>query len=354
MSHYLYVALGGENKILAFAMDPASGRLKLLDDVAVQGDPGPLCVNPNRGFLYAGLWSTRQIASFGIDRSTGKLSLCSTTPVNAYSSCLNTDRRGRFLLSCSCGGGVIGVHSIGDSGEIDPSPVEWIKTMHGAHWIQTDSSNRYLFVSHVAHGAGSNAILQFHFDQETGRLTPNAVPKVEQPEKRGPRDYVFHPFKPFLYCDNEQHSSVTAYRLDEAKGTLHPLQNLSTIPEEFNAENECAQIRVHPSGRFLYVSNRGHESIACFAIDTDTGVLSRIGQQPTERTPRAFNLDTAGTFLFVGGHDSGRIASYRIKGDTGALIPLDTCMAGRNPMWILPLELEAAGESAARSAKGAR
>jgi 6-phosphogluconolactonase len=340
MAQYLYVALGGDNKISILKHNPSEGQIQHQDDVGLEGDPGPLCVDPDRKFLFVGLWATRQVASFRIDKSTGKLDLVGTISVGAYSSCLNTDRRGRFLLSCSCGGGIIGIHSIQRDGAVTPEPVQWINTMHGPHWIQTDSSNQYLFVSHVAHKPGSNAILQFLFDEKTGRLTPNGTPKVDQPENTGPRDYAFHPAKPFVYCDNEQNSSVTAYRLHGADGTLRVLQNVPTLPNGFTEENECAQIRVHPSGRFLYVSNRGHDSIACFGIDVATGMLSQIGHQKTEKNPRAFSIDPTGNFLFVGGLDTGRIASYRITRDTGQLIPLDPSYVGERPMWILSLELE--------------
>lgn len=340
MNHRLYVALGGENKVAVFRIDPDSGRLGLQQSVALDGDPGPLCADPDRRFLHVGLWSRPRICSFRIDRSGGDLAPIATIATDAYASCLNTDRRGRFLLSCSCGSGLVGVHAVGGDGAVDPRPVEWIRTMHGAHWIETDRANRHLFVSHVAHRPGSNAILQFLFDQETGRLTPNAVPRVEPPDGTGPRDYAFHPTRPIVYCANEQRSSVTAYRLDQATGTLEAFQAIATVPEWFIESSECSQIRVHPSGRFVYVANRGHNSIACFAVDAATGELTRIGVPFTGETPRAFHIDPAGDFLFVGGMGTGRILSYRIEREAGTLTALEPCEAGRNPMWLLCLDLD--------------
>lgn len=175
----------------------------------------------------------------------------------------------------------------------------------------------------------------FLFDETTGRLTPNAIPTVPQPPDTGPRHYCFHPVLDTVYFSNEQGSSVTAYRLDPSDGTIEAFQTLSTLPEGFEGENTCAQIHMTPDGRLLYVSNRGHDSIAGFRIDPSTGALAPIGQQPTEPTPRAFGIDPQGRFLFAGGQRSGHLASYRIDPATGALTPLNVYPAGQNPMWVM-------------------
>lgn len=336
MSCYVYVSLAGENKISIFTMDPETGKLQLKEDVSLSSGPGPLAVDPEQNFIYAGLRSTREIASFRIDRATAGLSLIKTISVEADSCYLSTDRRGRFLLSSSYGGGVAWVHSIGPDGAAQAPPVDWHITAPKAHSIQTDSSNRFAFVPHVGE---SNAIFQFEFDEETGRLTPNVVPRAVPEEQIGPRHYDFHPTRDILYADNEQGSSVTAYHFDPAAGTLEAFQTISTTPEDFEEYNDCAQIHIAPSGKFLYVSNRGHDSIASFAIDDETGRLTSTGQQPTEETPRAFNVDPAGRFLFAAGLGTGRLASYRIDPDSGTLTPLETYDVGQNPMWVLPLDL---------------
>ena len=199
--------------------------------------------------------------------------------------------------------------------------------------METDASNRFAFVPHVGE---ANAIFQFRFDEDTGRLTPNAPARVAGGAGQGPRHLAFHPKKKIVYADNEQGSSVTAYRFDSEVGLLEPFQSLSTLPEDFTGENSTAQIHIHPEGRFLYVSNRGHDSIACFATDPRTGALTSLGQQPTEKTPRAFNLDPQGRFLFAAGLDSGRLAVYRIGLD-GMLEPIDISDLGHGPMWVLPV-----------------
>jgi 6-phosphogluconolactonase len=138
-----------------------------------------------------------------------------------------------------------------------------------------------------------------------------------------------------VYFSNEQGCSVTAYRLDAATGTLSALQTITTLPEGCTDRNTCSQIQLSPSGEFLYVPNRGHNSIAGFAVDAATGRLTAIGHVSTEAVPSAFSLDPQGKFVFAAGSASGRLASYRINNDTGALIPLETYAVGKRPMWVL-------------------
>ena len=132
---------------------------------------------------------------------------------------------------------------------------------------------------------------------------------------------------------------MTAYRLDQVRGTLEAFQTISTLPEGYAGENSCAQIRIHPAGEFLYVSNRGHDSIVCISIDQTTGRLSALGWQPTEPVPRAFNLDPNGRHLFVAGQESGNLARYEIDQMTGRLVFLDSFRIGETPLWITVLTL---------------
>src|SRR5882762_4486997 len=148
---------------------------------------------------------------------------------------------------------------------------------------------------------GPNVIMQFRFDQNTGRLTPNAPSRVEQADLVGPRHYCFHPTRDLVYFSNEQGCSVSLYRLDGTAGTLSGVQTASTLPDGYSARNTCSQIHLTPSGEFLYVGNRGHNSIAGFAVDSATGHLTAIGHVSTEAVPSAFGLDPAGNFLFTAG-----------------------------------------------------
>jgi 6-phosphogluconolactonase len=247
-----------------------------------------------------------------------------------------TDGIGRFLFSAYYGAGAVAVHAITPDGRLGQAPLQWLETAPNAHAIQTDRSNRFAFVPHIA---GPNLILQFIFDQESGALNPNPTPWVVPPGRVGPRHFCFHPRLDVAYFVNEQGCSVTAYHFDRSTGTLAPFQTLSTLPEGFGAENTCAQIHITPAGSFLYASNRGHDSIACFAIDPSSGRLHALGQQPSEPMPRAFNVDPDGDFLFASGLVSGQLTSYRIDRSSGALQPLARYRVGERPMWVLAVQL---------------
>ena len=336
MPYVAYVAIGGEDKLLHFALDSSVGALTVQAEVKLAGAPGPLAVGPSQRFLYVGLRSTCQLISFQIEPTTGRLLPFGQAVALDTDPCyLSTDRTGRFLLAAYYRGGKATVHALNQDGSIGDQAVCTVTTMSYAHCIRTDPSNRFAFLPHVAE---SNTIFQFHFDAATGQLTPNTPVQVTPPSATGPRHYVYHPGLDIVYFSNEQGGSVTAYHLDTRQGILTPFQTLSTLPPDFTGSNTCAKIAIDPAGRFLYVSNRGHDSIACFAVDHD-GTLTALGQQPTEPTPRAFALDPTGNFLYASGQGSGKLTAYRIDQQRGHLIPLTTYTIGERPMWVMTLAL---------------
>lgn len=335
MPYVAYMAIGGEDKLLYFALDPNDGGLTAQAEVKLAGAPGPLAVDPMQRFLYVGLRSTCQLISFQIEPATGRLLPFGEAVALDTDPCyLSTDRTGRFLLAAYYRGGKATVHALNQDGSIGDQAVCTVNTMPYAHCIRTDPSNRFAFLPHVA---ASNTIFQFYFDAATGQLTPNTPAQVTPVPGTGPRHYVYHPSRDIVYFSNEQGSSVTGYHLSD-RGTLTPFQTLSTLPADFTGSNTCAKIAIDPAGRFLYVSNRGHDSIACFAVD-HTGLLTARGQQPTEPTPRAFGLDLTGNFLYASGQGSGKVTAYRIDQARGSLSPLTTYTIGERPMWVMTLAL---------------
>jgi 6-phosphogluconolactonase len=342
----LYVCLQEDDKIAAFAMDAETGGLTPRADVPVADGPSVMAISPDHHTLYVGLRGQPAISSFRIDRSTGGLTLLGTVAQQHAPTFMAPDRTGRFLLCAYYQGGGAAVRLLSADGAVGAPPHEWLATDIGAHAIATDPSNRFAFVPHIANrndnvleprreNPGPNVILQFKFDAPTGRLIPNSPFRVEQPERLGPRHYCFHPSLDLAYFSNEQGCGITAYRLDRAAGTLSALQTISSLPAGYSQRNTCSQIHLTASGRFLYVGNRGHNSIAGFAVDPGTGHLTAIGQTPTEAVPSAFALDPAGRFLFAAGTASGRLASYRIDAETGVLTPLTTQAIGRRPAAVL-------------------
>ena len=338
MPTYVYISVAGEDKIAIWNLDPGTGTLTWQEDLILGGAPGPLAVHPNGRTLYAGLRGICHLVSLRIDPATGILSSIRAIELQSDPCYLATDRTGRYLFSAYYRAGHVAVHPIEADGAAALPPVEWRATAPCAHALQTDPANRYAYVPHVAQ---SNAIYQFVFDAETGRLAPNPVPRVVPEAGVGPRHYCFHPSHDVVYFDNEQGSSVTAYHLDPATGALAPFQTLSTLPEGYTGQNTCAQIHMTPEGSYLYAANRGHDSIACYAIDPDTGALTSLGQQPTQATPRAFNVDPAGRFLLASGLDSGRLTVYRIEAARGTLEALSEVRVGERPMWVTILDLHA-------------
>jgi 6-phosphogluconolactonase len=338
MPYYMYVSLQDDDKIRVFTMDAETGQLTPKGEVPVSGGPSPLTISPDQKVLYVGHRNVPGISSFRLDPDTGGLTQSGTVSLEAPPTFLSTDRKGRFLLSAYYQGARAAVHPLGADGAVGGPPIEWLETATGAHAMQTDPSNKFAFVPHIA-GNGPNAIFQFKFDETTGHLIPNAPFKVEPEAHLGPRHFCFHPTQNILYFSNEQGCSVTGYHLDTATGTLTAFQTITTLPEGYTERNTCSQIQISASGQFLYAPNRGHNSIACFAVDPTTGQLTATGRVASEPIPNAVSLDPQDTFLFSAGQASGRMASFRINAESGALTPLETYPLGNRPAWVSITEL---------------
>ncbi|HRW04039.1 MAG TPA: beta-propeller fold lactonase family protein [Caldilineaceae bacterium] len=336
-AYVAYIAIGGDNKLLRFAMDPTTGALSLLEEIRLAGAPGPLAVDPTQRYLYVGLRSTKEVITFQIDAASGALAALGSAVTLAADPCyLATDKEGRWLLTASYSGGQASVYPLHNDGSVGAEDSCTVHTEPCAHCIEIDSSNRFTFLPHVAQ---SNVIYQYRFDATTGQLVPNSPARIAHQPNVGPRHYVYHPTLDVVYFSNEQEGSVTAYHLDPERGTLVSFQTLSTLPADFTGENTCAQLHIHPRGHLLYVSNRGHDSIAGYQIDSETGLLTSLGQQPTEPIPRAFNFDPTGNFLYVTGQGSGQMTAYRVDQERGSLHEMARYPLGERPMWVMVLAL---------------
>jgi 6-phosphogluconolactonase len=351
MPNALYVGLQDEDKIIPFVMNSETGTLTRQAEVTAAGGPSVMAISPDRRTLYVGHRTTPAISSFRIDQRTGGLTLLGAVSQEHAPTFLAPDRTGTHLLCAYYQGAGVAVRRLGADGAVGTASLGWLATAPGAHAVATDRSNRFAFVPHIARlndnvleppkdNPGPNVIMQFRFDAQTGNLTPNSPLRVEQAERVGPRHYCFHPTQDVVYFSNEQGCSVTGYRLDTATGALSATQTITTLPDGYTPRNTCSQIHLTPSGRYLYVGNRGHNSIAGFAVDP-SGRLTAIGQASTEPVPSAFCLDPLGHFVFAAGSASGRLASYRINGETGTLTPLTTYAVGQRPQAVLATSLGA-------------
>ena len=339
MPTYVYVSLQGDDKILRFVMDPADGRLAQRHEIEVSGGPAPLALDPERRFMYVGRRGERLMSSFEIDPRTGDLSMTGTVPLEGEPNYVATDRNGNFLFSSYYQIGKVAVHPLDAGGALGEPAVQWLDTATGAHSIQTDPSNRFVFVPHIA-GRGPNAIFQFRFNERSGELTPND-PATASPElEDGPRHFCFHPGKDL--CLHLERAGRQRDRLGvrPAQRNARPGADRSgRSPPTTTVATRARRSRSPRRGGSSSPRTGGHNSVASFAVDETTGRLTATGRVATEPVPRAFGLDPSGSFLFVAGLESGRLASYRVDGERGVLTPLETYALGETPMWVLATTL---------------
>jgi 6-phosphogluconolactonase len=326
---FAYVALDGENRIAVYSIDEKSGELSPRPDVATSSPPGGLASDPKNRFLFAALRQAGRLASFRIG-SDGGLTLINTVAAGADPAFVATDRTGQFLLTAYYVAAKVSVHRIGKDGSLSEKPIQEIPTDEKAHAILTDPSNQFVFVPHT----GPKAIYQFRFDEETGRLSPNDPLILSTGENSGPRQLAYHPKLDVVFFDYEQGSAIAAFDLNRKTGRLSFRERLSSIPEDVSITNSNARIEIHPTGRFVYVANRGHESLAGYQVDPKTGKLTSLGQTLTEKTPRGFAIDPSGRFLYAAGQSSDRLAAFRIDQKTGQLNRFAMYKVGKKPWWV--------------------
>lgn len=345
----LYIG-GYANEIPAFRMDPNSGALTPLG-VAASGvkNPSFLAVHPSRRFLYAvaevgeinGVKGGGVLA-FAIDEKNGKL-----TPLNQESSqgggpChISIDKEGKNALVANYGGGSVACLPIGRDGKLSPASA-FIQHKGSsvnksrqegphAHSINPDAASRFA----VAADLGMDKLLVYRFDPAKGTLAPNDPPAADTQPGAGPRHFAFHPSGRYAYAIHELSNKVTAYRYDGSRGTLTEIETLPTLPEGFKDTSYTAEVQVHPSGRFLYGSNRGHDSIAVFAIDGRSGRLRPVGHTPTQgKFPRHFGIDPSGRFLIAANQESGNLVVFRINQRSGALTPTGHTAEATKPVCV--------------------
>jgi 6-phosphogluconolactonase len=333
--------------IYAFRLELAKGTLTPVGLVGETESPSFLAIHPNRRFLYAVNESFAEeksggASAFAMDLQSGKLTFLNKQATGGSGAChLVVDRSGKNLLVANYGGGSVAVLPIQKDGRLRESSAfiqhqgssvepRRQKGPH-AHSINLDSANRFAAVADL----GLDKVLVYRFDPTKGSLTPNDPPSTSVKPGGGPRHFAFHPKGRHAYVINEMQSTVTAFAYDARKGTLKELQSLSTVPEKFEGKNSTAEVQVHPSGRFLYGSNRGHNSIAVFAINPETGQLRFIEHQPTQgKTPRNFGIDPTGSYLLAANQESDNIVVFRIDPESGKLTPTGQVVEAPKPVCV--------------------
>jgi 6-phosphogluconolactonase len=325
----VYVSDAGTQTIVLYHFDEQTGKLKEVSRTNVGTAPGSLSVNAEHRLLFASLRTNAEIGSFKIGEA-GKLTAINRTELGsgANAAYVAADKSCRFLLAASYSGGRVTVHEIAAGGQLGSAPLQTIKTANTAHAAVLTADQKWLFVPHVA----PNAIYQFKYDAQTGKLTEHEKAAGGK-EGAGPRHLAIHPSQKFAFSSDESGSSVTLYSLDAERG-LKPLQTVSTLPADFTAKNSTADVHVHPSGKFVWVSNRGHDSLAGFAFDAAAAKLTAVGQTPTEKTPRSFAVSPNGNWILGAGEGSGKLAIFAVDVNSGQLERKETIDVGKSLTWV--------------------
>lgn len=325
------VSAGNDKALHLYELDSKGAKLIQRTAIELPGAPGPQCISPDGNYLYVAVRSDSSVASYRIDHAKKNLVPLGVVSIGANAAYVATDRTGRTLLWASYGGGVVGSHAIGRNGAVTKLERSRIETARCAHAILVDASNKFAFVPHTC----PNAVYQFRFDAKTGKLSKNE-PFISTPaEGLQPRHLAFHPKLPIVYFDDERGDSVTAYRFNKTNGQLKAFRTVSTLPKGFDGnKNSCADIEITADGKFVYASNRGHNSIAGFAVDPKTGHHTAIGQTPTGNTPRSFNLSPGNKWLIAAGQRSHDLHIYERNSKTGALTKRHQQPTGKGPAWV--------------------
>jgi 6-phosphogluconolactonase len=315
--------------ICVFAMDDSSGQLEAVQVQRGVSNPSFLALAPDGRFLFCVNGGNANGASaFAVDPASGTLTAINRQEIgskNPAHICVAPD--GRHVLTANYSGGTVSVLPIGDDGRLGPptqvlhhagptGPNSRRQDMPHPHMVVFDPTGRFVLVNDLGLDR------TFVYRLENGQLVANDPPFGQARPGAGPRHAAFHPGGRFVYVINELDSSLAAFAWGAQRGTLEEVEHASTLPEGFSGESTTAQVVVAPSGQFVYGSNRGHDSIAIFAIDQATGHLTPRGHEPTQgRTPRNFNIDPDGRFLFAANQDSDSLVSFRIDERSGGLAP---------------------------------
>ncbi len=327
---------GDSEGIYHYRMELATGKLTPAGVTSGVVNPSFLAIHPSRRFLYAvneiSNFEGKKcggVGAFAIDPKSGALTLLNQQPSGGRGPChLVVDKRGKNVLVANYSSGSACVLPIDEKGHLGEQTAfvqhegssvnpRRQKGPH-AHSINLDPANRFAFVADL----GLDKVLVYRFDSTSGSLQPNDPPFASVAPGAGPRHFAFHPDGKSAYVINELASTVTAFSYDNDRGTLKSIQTISTLPKEFAGDSTTAEVQVHPSGKFLYGSNRGHDSIAVFKIAPESGRLRYVSNRSTQgKTPRNFGIDPTGRYLLAANQATDTVVVFGIDPATGDLTP---------------------------------
>lgn len=330
-----YTSPNKSEGIYIYDFNSETGKLTHRHIVKNVAEPSFLTIDKNRRYLYAVNELTEYegkksgaVSAFAIDQKTGNLDFLNKQPSLGGAPChITTSNNGKFVLVANYVGGNVSVFPVEKGGRLGASidlaqhsgsgPNKDRQEAAHAHSITLDRSNRFAFAADL----GVDKVMIYEFDAKTGKLKPNAAQEFFRTKPgAGPRHFDFHPNGKFAFVINELDSTVSALDYNAKLGTLKEIQTVSTLPGNFSLSNTTADIHVTPNGKFLYGSNRGHDSIAAFKIDEKNGRLEFIEHISTGgKRPRNFTIDPTGKFLLAANQDTNNIVVFRIDERTGKL-----------------------------------
>jgi 6-phosphogluconolactonase len=334
--------------IAVAGFDSNSGTLSAPKVVIETRDPAHFTLSADRKRLYmCNTGTPGGVSAFAVeDRKTGALRLMNYKESRGRGpSYVSVDGSGRFVLAANYGGGFVEVYSLAADGSLDQQTAfvqhegssvhPERQTKPYAHWFRTDPTNKFGLVADL----GTDRVVVYRFDEKTGKLTPNEPPFYKLTGGSGPRHLAFHPNGKWLYGAQELSNEVLAFTWDSKKGELVQFQAVKTLPEDFKTANTAAEIAVREDGKFLYVTNRGHDSIVVYAIDAKTGELTLKQRVPSRgKVPRYFTFDPTNHWLIVSNQEGGNLSVFSVDEKTGELAPKGEPVAIVKPMGVQFLE----------------
>lgn len=322
--------------IYTYRFEPSTGALRLAHVAKGAVNPSYVELDPTERYLYA----TNELneldgeigggaSAYAIDKATGALTFLNQRHTRGGAPChAFVDATGKYVMVTNYEGGSVAMYPVGAEGQLGEasdfiqhvgSSVLPRQSHARAHSINIDANNRFALVCDL----GLDKVMVYRLDLQKGKLVPNDPPSAPLAPAAGPRHLAFHPNGRVVYVINEIASTLTTFTYDAARGTLTEIQTVSTLPEGFDGRNSTADLHVHPNGKFVYGSNRGHNSLAIFAVDAASGALTLIGHESTRgSTPRNFAIDPTGTFVIAANQSSSNVTSYRIDPEKGTLTVL--------------------------------
>ena len=325
----------GSKGIHVFGLDSSTGKVEPMGLAAEAKNPSFVAISPNKKFLYAvseGDGKEGGVSAFSIDQSTGKLTFINKQSSKGGGPChVSVDATGKVAMVANYGSGHIASLPINADGSLGEAASSYLqgpasnvdagrqKGPH-AHSINRAPDNRFAFACDL----GCDKVFIYKLDPATAKLTPNEPAFASTPPGSGPRHFAFHPSGKFAWANNEMTLTVTGFTYNADKGALTPIETVPTLPPgvEVIRAYSTAETQAHPNGKFVYVSNRGHNTIACYTVDQNTGKLTFIEAAPSiVKVPRNFGIDASGKWLIAGGNSGGGIAVFSIDQETGKIKP---------------------------------